>query len=70
MQIINYQVEAFWDEEAKTWVATSENIIGLVTEADTLENLTQKLRLIIPELLLLNQQDSLKVFSCSTTSSP
>lgn len=51
MQII---VRAIWDAEAKVWVAESENVPGLVTEADTIEALTAKLRDIIPELLILN----------------
>lgn len=48
------RVEAFWDPEAEVWVATSEDVPGLATEADTIETLTQKLRQMIPELMLLN----------------
>jgi predicted RNase H-like HicB family nuclease len=33
----NYQIDVFWDQEAKVWVATSENVPGLATEAETLE---------------------------------
>jgi predicted RNase H-like HicB family nuclease len=51
-----YQVETFWDQEAKVWVANSEDILGLSTEANSLENLTEKLKDMIPELLILNQQ--------------
>jgi Domain of unknown function (DUF1902) len=50
-----YTVEAFWDAEASVWVATSETILGLVTEANTIEALTQKLHNMIPELMELNQ---------------
>lgn len=39
---MNYTVEAFGDVEAKVWVANSENILGLITEADNLEILTTK----------------------------
>jgi putative cell wall-binding protein len=49
-----YQVDAFWDAEATVWVATSEDVPGLATEADTIEALSQRLRQIIPDLLLLN----------------
>jgi hypothetical protein len=35
-------------------VAESEDVPGLVTEAETLDSLTDKLRNIIPELLHLN----------------
>jgi predicted RNase H-like HicB family nuclease len=54
MSIQPYTVEAFWDTEAAVWVATSETILGLVTEAETIEDLTQKLRSMIPDLLELN----------------
>ncbi len=33
-----------WDEEATVWVATSEDVSGLATEADTIEALSQKLK--------------------------
>ncbi|NJR65680.1 MAG: DUF1902 domain-containing protein [Leptolyngbyaceae cyanobacterium CRU_2_3] len=49
-----YQVDAFWDPDSAVWVATSEDVPGLATEADTIEILSQKLRNIIPELLRLN----------------
>lgn len=48
-------MDAFWDEEAVVWVATSEDVPGLATEADTIEALSQKLRDIVPELLVSNQ---------------
>jgi predicted RNase H-like HicB family nuclease len=49
-----YKIEAFWDSETEVWVAESEDVPGLVTEANTLDSLTDKLRNIIPELLHLN----------------
>ncbi|OLP16960.1 hypothetical protein BST81_18425 [Leptolyngbya sp. 'hensonii'] len=49
-----YQVDAFWDEEVAVWVATSDDVPGLATEADTIEALSQKLRDMVPELLLSN----------------
>jgi predicted RNase H-like HicB family nuclease len=49
-----YKVQAFWDSETKVWVAESEDVPGLVTEAETLDSLTDKLRNMIPELLHLN----------------
>ena len=48
------QVSAFWDDEASVWVAQSEQVPGLVTEADTLEHLLEKLATLVPELLELN----------------
>jgi predicted RNase H-like HicB family nuclease len=48
------RVKAFWDEEAKVWVATSDDLPGLATEADSVEALVEKLKIIIPELLEAN----------------
>ncbi len=55
MQLTLYKIDAFWDVEAAVWVATSENVPGLATEADSLETLDLKLRDLIPELLILNE---------------
>ncbi|MBF0229659.1 MAG: DUF1902 domain-containing protein, partial [Desulfamplus sp.] len=30
-------VKVIWDSEAKVWVAQSDNLSGLITEADTME---------------------------------
>ena len=49
-------MRAEWDEEAQAWVATSDDVPGLVTEADTMEALLAKLRVLIPELLDANGQ--------------
>jgi predicted RNase H-like HicB family nuclease len=43
-----------WDDEARVWVAESEDVPGLVTEADTIEQLVEKLKILIPELLDAN----------------
>jgi len=50
-----YHVHADWDPEVDVWVATSEDVSGLATEAPTIEILTEKLRGLIPELLEANQ---------------
>lgn len=49
-----YHVLAKWDGEAKVWVAESDDIPGLVTEADTLERLIERVAAVTPELLELN----------------
>ena len=55
MDARTYHVQADWDPEAGVWVATSEDVPGLATEAETIEALMQKLRVIVPELLEANQ---------------
>jgi len=47
-------VRAEWDQEAEVWVATSDDVPGLATEAETLELLNAKLICMIPELLEAN----------------
>jgi len=47
-------VHATWDDEAKVWVATSDDVPGLATEAESLDVLVPKLKLMIPELLDAN----------------
>ncbi len=47
-------VRAEWDEEARVWVASSDDVPGLATEEETMEGLIEKLKVMIPELLLAN----------------
>ncbi|MEN9793942.1 MAG: hypothetical protein RJA17_482 [Pseudomonadota bacterium] len=47
-------IRAEWDDEASVWVATSDDVPGLATEADTLEGLSKKLERLVPELLAEN----------------
>ena len=47
-------VHAMWDDEAKVWVATSDDVPGLATEAASIDILMPKLRVMIPELLDVN----------------
>jgi predicted RNase H-like HicB family nuclease len=49
-----YKVTAVWDDEASVWVATSEDVPGLVAEAPTQEAMIEELKVLIPELLRLN----------------
>lgn len=47
-------IRAEWDDEAHVWVATSDDVQGLVAEATTEEALLKKLHVLIPELLDAN----------------
>jgi predicted RNase H-like HicB family nuclease len=49
-----YTVHCTWDPEAAVWVATSDDVPGLATGADTLDTLVDKLKVVIPELLEAN----------------
>lgn len=49
-----YSILAEWDTEAQVWVASSGDVPGLVTEADTMEALVAKVQIMVPELLVAN----------------
>ncbi|MDN5926587.1 MAG: DUF1902 domain-containing protein [Hyphomicrobiales bacterium] len=46
-----FLVTAEWDGEAGVWVATSDDIPGLVTEAGSLDELLKRVLAVAPELL-------------------
>ena len=46
-----FLVVAQWDEEAKMWVATSDDIPGLVTEANNIDDLIKRVIAVSPELI-------------------
>lgn len=48
------EVDVMFDDEAGVYVATSANIPGLATEADSIEALRSRLVDMIPQLLDLN----------------
>ncbi len=47
-------VHADWDDEAGVWVATSDDVPGLVTESTSIEALAVKLESMIPDLFEAN----------------
>ena len=54
MNHFTYQVYANWDPKAEVWVVTSDDVPGLATESESIESLSQKLRIMIPELIKAN----------------
>ena len=50
LQTINYM----WDSNAKMWIATSESVPGLVLEDASHDNLVERVKAAVPELLELN----------------
>ncbi|HBU11251.1 MAG TPA: antitoxin HicB [Clostridiales bacterium] len=60
-----YIVNLIWDDEATVWVASSDDIPGLVLESGSLDALIERVRFAIPELLSLNgAAESKKLFVC------
>lgn len=49
-----YEIAVEWDEDERVWVASSEDVPGLATGAHTLEEMIERLKIVIPELLVEN----------------
>jgi hypothetical protein len=54
-------VKARWDDEAKVWLATSDDVPGLVVEADTWAGMINEAQLVLPELLDVSGRGSDKL---------
>jgi hypothetical protein len=46
-------IDARWDGDASVWIATSNDVPGLVVEADTWPAMIEEVRLVLPDLLEL-----------------
>ncbi len=51
---MEYVIHLTWDDEANVWIATSDDIPGLVLESGSFDALLERSRIAIPELLALN----------------
>lgn len=51
---MEYIVNFTWDNEADVWIATSDDIPGLVLESGSFDALLERTRFAVPELLALN----------------
>ena len=49
-------INARWDGEAAVWIATSEEVAGLVVEAEHWDDMISEVRLVLPDLLELSGQ--------------
>ena len=47
-------IDARWDAEASVWIATSDDVPGLVVEADTWPAMIEEVRLVLPDLFELS----------------
>lgn len=57
---MEYTIKFSWDEEACVWIATSEDIHGLVLESGSLDALIEKVKYAVPELLELSHETKAK----------
>jgi hypothetical protein len=47
-------IRVLWDSEVSVWVATSDDVPGLVVEASSFDDVVKEVRALAPELLDLN----------------
>lgn len=59
---MEYTIVAMWDTDSLVWIATSEDIPGLVLESGSLDALMERVRHAVPELLSLNGLEADGVF--------
>jgi len=64
---MSYRIKFIWDDEAAVWVATSQDVPGLVLESGSFDALLERVRYAVPELIKLNgkKSDNLKL-TCIT----
>lgn len=51
---MSYRIKFLWDDEAAVWVATSQDVPGLVLESGSFDALLERVRYAVPELIELN----------------
>jgi hypothetical protein len=51
-----YEIQIVWDDEARVWIATSEDIPGLVLESGSVDALIERVRIAASELLELDER--------------
>ena len=52
--MMEYMIKLEWDPEANVWIATSDDVPGLVLESGSLDALIERVKYAVPELLELN----------------
>ena len=55
---MDYKVNISWDSEASVWIATSDDIPGLVLESESFDKLLDETRSAASELLAINRPES------------
>jgi len=58
----NYKINFQWDSEADVWIATSDDVPGLVLEDESFDALLRETQLAVPTLLKLNNKQSKNIF--------
>ena len=54
----SYKIAFMWDNEACVWIATSDDVPGLVLEHGSFDVLVERVRIAVPELLAMESEIS------------
>lgn len=54
---MEYVINFTWDPESNVWIATSQDVPGLVLESSSFDALLEHTRFAVPELLELNTSE-------------
>lgn len=60
-------IKITWDSDSSVWIATSEDVPGLVLESGSFDALLERVRFAVPELLELNDQTPKTIDYCFLT---
>jgi hypothetical protein len=52
-----YTVSLSWDNEARVWIAVSDDIQGLILESGSIDALIERVKVAVPELLELEGKE-------------
>lgn len=60
---MGFRINMLWDNTSEVWIATSQDVPGLVLESGSFDALVERVKFAIPELIELNGQkpESLKL---------
>ena len=53
-----YNILMTWDQDAAVWVATSDDVPGLVLESGSFDALIERVKYAVPELMELNHKNA------------
>ena len=54
--LLTYKIDFMWDDEVDVWIATSEDVRGLVLEDSSFDVLIYRVKQAVPELLAMEEQ--------------
>ena len=56
MTYMDFKIKFTWDNESQVWIATSDDVPGLVLESGSFDALVERVIYAVPELLELNSK--------------